>query len=112
MLAINAAGINAFGVLAIDYSSLFNNSSLRFNSVTTSTLQLTLATSTVLSSTAVVFDRRRSDFCFSFPQYDPLCRGMHVKCIRICLIYILRMLDKNPAEFTVETKPVSDMNIL
>ena len=96
VLVVNAAGVNVFGVLAVDFSTVVvvNNedSSLPLKmasldpEVTNSTMGLTVATSSSPSSVSVAttaktftsLEKKRSDFCLQFPQYEALCKGCYI----------------------------------
>ena len=94
VLVINAAGMNIFGVLAVDFStvtfvkedspSLQELPSLAINANNT-TLSFSLTMSSASSSpspvtTAKTVDslaQRRSDFCLLFSEYKALCQGCY-----------------------------------
>lgn len=95
MLVVNAAGMNVFGVLAVDFSTVVvvnkedSVSSQELPSVASdmnnSTLTFSLPMSSITSSpspattakTLTSLEKQRSDFCLLFPQYEALCKGWY-----------------------------------
>ena len=92
VLVVNAAGMNVFGVLAVDFSTVVvvkedTLSSQKLSSIATdvnsSTLTFSLPISSITSSpspvttakTLTTLEKRRSDFCLLFSQYEALCKG-------------------------------------
>ncbi|XP_065890995.1 protein O-linked-mannose beta-1,2-N-acetylglucosaminyltransferase 1-like [Dysidea avara] len=108
VLVVNAAGVNVFGVLAVDFSAVVvvsENVSLRslqaslevnttmIPSVTAPYMETNVTVTTITVKVLSPLEQKRNDFCSQFPQYTALCT------------------DENPAEFYVETKPFPGNNI-
>ena len=108
VLVVNAAGMNVFGVLAVDFSTVVvvNNedppSSQQLSSVApsmnNSTVTFSLPISSVTSSPSPVttaktltsLEKQRSDFCLLFPQYEALCKGWYILIIILLYYFLFR----------------------
>lgn len=91
VLIVNAAGVNVFGVLAVDFSAVVvvsDNVSLRSLQASlqqvnttmipsvTAPFEITNATATTITTTVLTpVEQARNDFCSQFPQYTALCTG-------------------------------------
>jgi len=127
VLIVNAAGVNVFGVLAVDFSAVVvvkDNLSQHLPTIATtitSNVELTSSTSSssLTATTAkplTISEKKRLEFCSSYSEYEMLCRGDYiivimytfVMCYGMCIcVFVSMYLDTDPAEFDVETKPVS-----
>ena len=98
VVVVNAAGVNVFGVLAVDVSTVVvvkgDDSSPQTLSSTTaaviadnSTSKTFLTTSAASVSSEPVttakslttLEKLRSDFCLLFSEYEALCKGDHAR---------------------------------
>ena len=90
VLVVNAAGVNVFGVLAVDFSAVVvvsENVSLRslqaslevnttmIPSVTAPYMETNVTVTTITVKVLSPLEQKRNDFCSQFPQYTALCTG-------------------------------------
>ena len=99
-MVVNAAGVNVFGVLAVDVSTVVvvkgdESSPQTLSSTTAATIMpnttsktfLTISSISPSSSEPVTtaksltpLEKLRSDFCVLFSKYEALCKSEHTLC--------------------------------